>query len=121
MEELKWYYEKLNDKGQVERAPLNDPDGKITGRHIFNLPAWFDENPEERIRLGYVKHITHPVKDIEYNRRTQYLVNALKRIDAHTVEDDWKILDMSEEQMRMSELRVGIEWLDDDSVGIVYI
>ena len=102
----KWRYEKLDEKGHVKYAPPNDPDGKITGRHVFGLKAWFDENPEERIRLGWIKHITHETKDIDYDRATQYLVNATKRIDDYTVEDDWKVMDMSEEQMRLAEISI---------------
>ena len=79
--EPKWHYEKLNEKGQREWAPANDADGKITGRHVFGLKFWLDENPEERIRLGYIKHIEHDTKDIEYDHATQYLVNTVKRVD----------------------------------------
>jgi hypothetical protein len=113
MEEQKWYYEKLDEKGHIKYAPMNDADGKITGRHIFNLPAWFDENPEERKRLGWTKHIKHNTKDIEYDRATQYLINAPKSIDPYTVEDDWKIMTRSEEQMRLSELATDGFWGDD--------
>jgi len=111
MAEEKWYYEKLSEKGYKKRAPLNDPDGKITGRHVFGLKAWFDENPEERIRLGWVKHITHPTKDIEYDKSCQYLVNSPLIIDAHTVEDNWQIMTMSPEQMRLAETGTGVESL----------
>ncbi len=114
-EELKWHYEKLDEKGRVQQAPPNDADAKITGRHVFGLKAWLDENPEERIRLGYIKHIHHDTKDIEYDRATQYLVKAVKRIDDYTVEDDWKIMNMSEEQMRLAEVGQW-SWWDDDNV-----
>ena len=116
-DEPKWYYEKLNEKGKTEWAPVNDADGKITGHHVFGLKAWLDENPEERIRLGYIKHITHKTKDIEYDKATQYLVKAVKRVDDHTVEDDWQIMNMSEEQMRLAELNQAY-WIEtgDDIV-----
>ena len=110
--EPKWHYEKLDEKGRVEWAPPNDADGKITGRHVFGLKAWFDENPAERIRLGWIKHIEHDTKDIEYDHATQYLVNTVKRVDDYTVEDDWKIMDMSPEQMRLAELNVVGDWID---------
>ena len=119
MEEKHWYYEKLNEKGRRERAPMNDADGKITGRHIFGLKAWFDENPAERIRLGWIKHITHKPQDIEYDHATQYLVNAVKRVDEYTIEDDWKIMNKSEAQMRLAELDLGDFWLSDSS-DIIY-
>ena len=113
MDKRNWYYEKLNDKGRRERAPMNDADGKITGRHVFGLKAWFDENPAERIRLGWIKHITHETKDIEYDHASQYLINAVKRVDAYTVEDDWKVMDMSEAQMRLSELKADGWWISE--------
>ena len=115
-DKIEWYYEKLDEKGRIKMAPRDDPEGKITGRHVFNLKAWLDENPEERKRLGYIKHIIHKTKDIEYNRATQYLVNSLKRIDDWTVEDDWKVMDMSEEQMRLAELNPNTAWDDYDVV-----
>ena len=116
-DEPKWHYEKLDEEtGQIKYAPTNDADGKITGRHVFGLKAWFDENPEERKRLGWIKHIEHKTKDIELNRATQYLVNAVKTIDAYTVEDDWKVMDMSEEQMRLAEIGMGGWWDDGDAI-----
>lgn len=115
--EPKWHYERLNEKGKREWAPPNDADAKITGRHVFGLKFWLDENPEERIRLGYIKHIEHDIKDIEYDRATQYLINAVKRVDDYTVEDNWIIMDMSEEQMRLAELSAHGEWADDIDFG----
>ena len=114
-EEPKWYYERLEENGKIEQAPPNDLDAKITGRHVYGLKAWLDENPEERIRLGYIKHITHETKDIEYDWATQYLARYVKRIDEHTVEDEYRIMDKSEEMMRLEEInRSG--WLDDDVI-----
>lgn len=80
------------------------------------MKAWFDENPEERKRRGWVKHIVHSTKDIEYNRQTQYLVPSVRTIDEFTVEDEYHILDKSEEQMRLNELNGGWFGLDDDTV-----
>ena len=116
MAEPKWTYQKLDENGRIKYAPPNDFDGSITGHIVFNVTAWFDENPEERKRLGWVKHIQHDTKDIEYNRRTQYLVNAIKQIDEYTVEDDWKIMDKSEEMMRLEELTRGGDWLASDVI-----
>lgn len=99
-----WGYEKLDENGKVKYAPMNDYDGKITGHIVFGVAAWFDENPEERKRLGWVKHIHHKTKDIEYNKRTQYLVHSIKRIDEYTIEDEYHIMDKSEEMMRLEEL-----------------
>lgn len=113
-DERKWYYEKLNpETGKVEQVKFNDFDGKITGRIVFNVKAWFDENPEERKRLGWVKHIEKSTKDIEYNKQTQYLVRGIKQIDEWTVEDEWHIMDKSEEMMRLEELTNHSYWMDD--------
>ena len=57
MAELKWRYEKLDEHGNVKMLPANDSKGEITGKFIIGLPEYFDEHPEERIRLGWIKHI----------------------------------------------------------------
>ncbi len=110
----KWYYEKLDENGKVKSAPVNDYDGKITGHIVFGVKAWFDENPEERKRLGWVKHIQHETKDIEYNKRTQYLVPSIKQVDEYTIEDEYHIMDKSEEMMRLEELTHNSFWDSDD-------
>jgi len=46
------HYERLDENYKIIRCPTFDYDGKYTGKIIINLPAYFDENPEERIRLG---------------------------------------------------------------------
>jgi len=114
----RWGYEKLDENGKIKSLPLNDYDGKVTGHIVFNVKAWMDENPEERKRLGWIKHITHETKDIEYNKRTQYLKRSMKQIDEYTVEDVWHIMDKSEEMMRLEELMRGGFWGDDE--GIVF-
>ena len=113
-----WDYEKLDENNKIKFCPMNDYDGKITGHIVFGVKAWFDENPEERKRLGWVKHIHHDTKDIEYNRGTQYLKRSTKQIDEYTVEDEWYVMDKSEEMMRLEELTRGGIWGDDD--GIVW-
>lgn len=119
MAELKWVYQKLDENGKIKYAPMNDYDGKVTGHIVFGVPAWFDENPEERKRLGWIKHIQHETKDIDYNHQTQYLVNSIKQIDKYTIEDDWHILDKSEEMMRLEELlRHNSDFWDDDVVFV---
>lgn len=107
MDEKNRYYEKLDEDYQIKRAPMNDYDGSITGKIVIGVPEWFDENPAEQRRLGWTKHITHQTKDIEYNRQTQYLVKSIKRIDEYTVEDEYHIMDKSEEMMLMEELGGG--------------
>ncbi len=112
----KWEYEKLDENNKIKYLPMNDYDGKITGHIVFGVKAWFDENPEERRRLGWVKHIHHDTNDIEYNKRTQYLKRSTRQIDEFTVEDEWHILDKSEEMMRLEELTRGGIWYDDDVI-----
>ena len=112
----KWNYEKLDENNKIKFCPMNDYDGKITGHIVFGVKAWFDENPEERKRLGWVKHIYHDMKEIEYNKRTQYLQKYIKQIDEYTVEDVWHVMDKSEEMMRLNELTRGGFWGDDDVV-----
>lgn len=116
MEMPKWYYEKLDEEGKLKRAPINDYDGKVTGHIVFGVQAWFDENPEERMRLGWIKHIIHSAKDIEYDHSTQYLVKQVKTIDAYTVEDVYHPMNKSAEMMRLEELTMttGWEWIVDD-------
>ena len=100
-----WRYEKLDEEtGKVKSAPFNDLDGKVTGHFVYGLKAWFDEHPEERIRLGYTKHIYYEKTGIEYNHQTQYLVRSVRQVDEWTVEDQYHILNKSEEQMRLEEL-----------------
>ena len=106
----KWTYEKLDENGKIKAVPINDFDGSVTGHIVFGVKAWFDENPEERKRLGWIKHIHKETKDIEYNRRTQYLVRSIRQIDEWTVEDEYHIMDKSEEMMRLEELTRGGDW-----------
>lgn len=101
-----WQYEKLQEDGKVKTIGINsnDFDAKITGKYVFEVKAWFDENPEERIRLGWTKHIMHNVgKWVTYNKQTQYLAKALKVIDEFTIEDDYHVMDKTEDMMRRIE------------------
>ena len=104
MAEQKWRYEKLDENGKIKHAPRDDMDGKITGKIVYGLKAWFDENPSERIRLGWIKHLYTDYKDIEYNRQTQYYMTAIRVIDEYTVEDVYHIRDKTEEMMMNEEL-----------------
>lgn len=112
----KWTYEKFDEEKQkIKYLPQNDLNGKITGKIVFGLKAWMDENPEERIRLGWTKHIHKTTKDIEYNKQTQYLIRSTRQVDDYTVEDVYFVLDKSEEQMRLEELtRHDNIWYTDD-------
>ena len=114
----KWTYEQIDpETGKIKYAPTNDPTGEITGRHVFGLTAWFDEHPEERIALGWIKHIRTNAKDIDYNRQTQYLARSVRWIDDYTCEDVYHVMDKSEEMMRLEELTRGGLFGDADAIG----
>lgn len=119
-----WQYEKLKDDGKVEVIGINknDFDGKITGKIVFGVKEYFDENPDEAQRLGWTKHVMHNIdKWVQYNKQTQYLVKEVKRIDPFTVEDVYHVFDKTEEMMRRSEEQstAGIwGWNDDVEFSI---
>lgn len=102
------FYEKLGEDMKPMRLPINDFDGSITGKIVINVPAYFDENPDEQRRLGWIKHIEHNDKDDpakpEYDPQTQYLIRSVKQIDDYTVEDVYHVMDKSEEQMLLEEM-----------------
>ena len=102
-------YERLKEDGDLEYCPTYDYDGSITGKIVVNVPAYFDENPEERIRLGWVKHIRYDKDEIAeqvggWNRQTQFLARSTRQIDEHTIEDVYHVMDKSEEMLLMEEM-----------------
>lgn len=106
---MDWSYEKLTEQYELKTCPTNDYDGSVTGHIVYNVPAWFDENPEERKRLGWIKHIRHSKEEIReivggWNPQTQNLVTTLKQIDEWTVEDTYHVLDKSEDQLLFEEM-----------------
>lgn len=117
-----WSYEKLKEDGKIEfvHTNKNDFDGSITGHVVFGVKEWFDEHPEERVRLGWVKHIHHnPEKyGIEYNKQTQYLEKTVKRLDAYTCEDVYEVKYKTEDMMRRAEESGYIPsgWEQSDSI-----
>lgn len=100
---MKYTFEKMDDNGNVIYAPAHDLDGQITGRCVYGLQAWFDENPEERKRLGWVKHIKPDEKDVVYDKQTQFLVASQKYIDEYTIQDEYKVLNKTETMMAAEE------------------
>lgn len=100
-------YIKMNDDGTVIRLPLHDLDGSITGRCIYGLKAWFDENPEERKRLGWVMELTPQKTDIQYDPQTQFLVKTQKMIDEYTLQYGYEVLNKTEEMMAYEEMTNG--------------
>lgn len=101
---MEYSYEKLDENYNVQYCPMNDADGAITGHHVIGLRAWFDENPEERKRLGWIKHLQPGTKDIEYNKQTQYLVKSIRQVDEWTIIDDYHVMDKTEEMMLFEEM-----------------
>ena len=90
---MKWEYEKVDENANVHYCPGCDESGKITGHIIFGLPIWFDEHPEERKTLGWIKHI-HPDKP-DYDKQRQFLLVGAKAIDEYTIEDYYIVKDKS--------------------------
>ena len=108
MAEQNWSYVKLDEKGEIKRCPMNDSKGEITGKFVINLPAYFDEHPEERKRLGWIKRIQHTPKEIDYNRQTQYLQWSYKQIDEFTIEDVCEVIDKTEEMLLLEEINEAV-------------
>ena len=104
MAERNWRYERFTEDAEIQSCPIDDKDGSVTGKFVLNVPAYFDENPDERIRLGWIKHITHYSDEIEYNRQTQFLVRTTKQVDDYTIEDEYHVLDKSEDQLLFEEM-----------------
>lgn len=113
---IKWSYEKLDENGKIMHAHLNDMDGKITGHIVYGLQSWFDEHPEERMALGWIKHLRQEDKDIVYNRQTQYLRVSVRQVDAFTVENVYEVMDKTEEMMLREEMNGELMTTD----GIVF-
>ncbi len=106
-----WRYERLNEEHKVEHIWGNfdnDVDGKKTGHIVMNVKAWLDENPEERKRLGWIKHFYYEARDlqkiIEYNPQTQNLLTSEHVIDEFTIEDEYHVMDKSEEQLLFEDM-----------------
>jgi hypothetical protein len=104
MAEFNWRYERLDENYNVVTCPQDDKEGKYTGYPVLNLPRWYDENPDKWKEHGWTKHITHEPSEVNYNKQTQYLVNSPKRIDEYTIEDEFHVLDKSEEQLLFEEM-----------------
>ena len=121
-------YEKIDPvTGERTYCPMHDPDGKVTGHYVFGVREWFDEHPEERKRLGWIKHI-HPEWPTDgFNRQTQYIVTTEKQLDPYTITDEYHIMDKSEE-MKLFEEMAGVLGLSlvygyaerDGNGGIMY-
>lgn len=115
-------YEKFDpEAGEVKMCPQDDKDGKETGKCILNLPKWFDENPEERIRLGWIKHIHHSENEmLDYDPQTEFIVKSTKQVDAWTVEDVLHVLKKSEDQLAFEEMLSVATWGSSGGGGFMF-
>ena len=122
---MNWTYVRLKEDGTIEHCPTYDYDGSITGKIVVNVKAYFDENPEERKRLGWIKHNTLTKDEIaeqvgEWDRQRQRLVRSLKTIDEWTVQDEYHVMDKSEEMMLMEEIAQASDSMGFMDSGIVF-
>lgn len=99
---MEYKYVKFEENKVVE-LPLNDLDGKITGKCILNVKCWFDENPEERIRLGWIK-LLDDKESLKYDKQTQLVSNRIEKVDDYTAKVVYTVIDKSEEMMFFDEL-----------------
>jgi len=128
---MNWHYEKLDEKGKLISVNTYTIDSKkeYTGRYVVNVKAWFDEHPKEWVARGWTKHVIWSSEEIKekwpHNAQTQLLIRAVKRVDEHTVEDDYHVIDKSEEMMRFEELQAVAGWGDtvsiDNDAGIAWM
>lgn len=119
MAELTWVYEKLDEDGKIKHLPQNDSKGEITGKFIIGLPEYFDEHPEERKRLGWIKHIRHNINDVPYNKQTQYVRSNVIQIDEYTVEDVYEVFDKTEEMLLLEEMLDSIGYMGGGTVTFI--
>lgn len=109
-------YEKYTEDNEIKSCPIDDKDGSVTGKIVLNVPRYFDENPEERKRLGWIKHIVPDRSAIEYNHHTQFLVKSIRQIDPYTVTDEYRVMEKSEEQLAFEEM-LAVAEADWETVG----
>lgn len=119
MAELTWVYEKLDEDGKIKRLPQNDSKGEITGKFIIGLPEYFDEHPEERKRLGWIKYIRHNINDVPYNKQTQYVRSSVIQIDEYTVEDVYDVFNKTSEMLLLEEMLDSIGYMGGGTVTFV--
>ena len=104
-------YQKLDENNNIQYCPINDYDGSITGigHCIIGLKAWFDENPEERKRLGWIQHweyenMKEVKKDLpDYDPVRHYLMKSEVTVDQYTTKDKYVIIEKTEEMLELEE------------------
>lgn len=109
--EVTYRYEKWDaENNKVIYCPTDDKDGSVTGKFYLNIPKHFDEDPEDRIRLGWIKHIIHSEDEVEYNKQTQFIVWTTKQIDPYTIEEEPHVMTKSEDQLAFEEMLSVASW-----------
>lgn len=109
---MQYRYIKLDEDGQKKYCPINDYDGSIsgTGHCIIGLKMWFDENPEERKRFGWIKHYYYDdPKELkadlpDYDPAIHYLTCSMEQVDEWTVRDRYHIIEKTDEMLEMEEM-----------------
>ena len=105
-----WRYEKIDEDGKMQYCPANDPDGSITGQPRINTKAWFDENPEERKRRGWIKHLYYNdheefMKDYpDYDPALYYTTCNAEQVDEWTVKDTYYLIPKTDEMCVLEEM-----------------
>lgn len=105
-----WRYEKIDENGKMQFCPVNDCDGSITGKIVMNAKAWFDENPEEARKRGWIKHIYYDTHEEfkqdfpDYDPVAYYYVQTTVKIDDYTIKDSYKPIPKTEEMMALEEM-----------------
>ena len=128
---MRWEYEKLGDDGEIKYLPAHDFEGKITGKIVIGLKLYFDENPGEAARCGWIKHIKRDYKEIrelypDWNPQTQNIFVTQKQVDEWTIEDEYHFEDKSQQQLALEEMMetMGLYAADrvvqiDDAGGVI--
>lgn len=105
---MNWTYVRLKEDGTIQNCPAVDAEGEVTGHIVIGVKQWFDEHPDERIRLGWIKHISYDYDEIKekwpHNPQSQILIRTTKQVDEYRVEDVYHAVDKSEEAMLMEEI-----------------
>lgn len=119
---MTYEYRKQDENFKYKHLPTNDPNGEITGKIVFGLKFWMDEHPEERKRLGWIKCISWSKEEKDekwpYDPTTQYRLPSMKQIDAYTIEDDYHVIDKTEEMMLLEEMLEVVDRFGTESIFI---
>ena len=108
---MQYRYEKLDENYNKKTCPINDYDGSIsgTGHCIIGLKFWFDENPEERKRLGWIKHYYYETNKKfkedypDYDPTIHYPTCTTVNIDEYTVKDTYSFIEKNDEFLELEE------------------